>query len=264
MNITPPAPEPNSSLLRLHMTNKKIAIIGHGRFGKLIVKVIQKNFPQNTILTFDKKSDHTLLEKYDIIIPSVPINQLENVYKIISQHAKKDAIVIDVASVKLYPVSLMKKHLKYQQCIATHPLFGPDSANNGLSGHKIVIFNVNSKARIYGKFKKVCKLLKLKTIEMSPERHDRFMAQTQGYTHLIGRIGQQMNLKSTPIDTKGFKQTLKVQSYVVNDTLELFLDMYKFNPYSKKTLSKFKKAVKKIEQLTKSDLEIVKKSKKNI
>ena len=51
-----------------------------------------------------------------------------------------DALVIDVCSVKEYPVRLMKELLPERVSIlATHPMFGPDSAAHALQGRKIVL-----------------------------------------------------------------------------------------------------------------------------
>jgi len=97
-----------------------------------------------------------------------------------------------------------------------------------------MIHNLNAEVAVYNNILKQCRKLGIDVIEMSPIEHDKHMALSQVYTHLLGRIGEEMRLKSTPLDTKGFTKTLEIQQYVVNDDEQLFLDMFKYNPFSSK------------------------------
>lgn len=202
-----------------------------GRFGALLSQILTNNFKDIKLVDS--------VEEADVVFPCVPIRAFEEVIKDISPKLKKGALVIDVCSVKVYPVRIMKKYLKDVEIIATHPLFGPDSAKEGLENLQIMMFNVSASGKAFNKFKKYCRGLKLNVLEMTPEEHDRYMAYSQAYTHFVGRIGQELKLKKTPIDTIGFQQTLKIQQYVVNDSEELFVDMHKFNPYSARMRKEF-------------------------
>lgn len=225
------------------MQKTKIAIIGKGRFGAFLAQRIKRHQPNTDIKFFKRGDSLSKLGDFDTIIPTVPISELENVYKELSKHVSQDSLVIDVASVKIHPTKLMSKFLASKcRCIATHPLFGPDSAKNGLEGLNIMLHNVSESNKNFQNFKSKLKKLGLKVHEMSPEEHDKTMAMTQGYTHLIGRVGAKMQIKRTKLDTKGFTQTLEVQQYVINDSPRLFIDMYRYNPYAKKVLQDFQKA----------------------
>jgi len=184
----------------------------------------------------------------DVIIPCVPISGFEEVIKTIGGKIKPGALLVDVCSVKVYPVEVMKKYIPENvEILATHPAFGPDSAKRGLKGLKIILHNVRISPEKFIGVKQACRDIGLEVIEMTPEEHDRFIAFSLAYTHLVGRIGQRMNVKTTPVDTKGFGQLLKVQGYVVNDTLELFRDMQNYNPYAKEMRKQFYKALTEIE-----------------
>jgi prephenate dehydrogenase len=223
------------------MKNIKIKIIGMGRFGTLLASIIKNNFPKAKLVEN--------VEDADIVFPCVPISAFEEVIKEISPKLKKGALVMDVCSVKVHPVHIMKKYLpKEVEIIATHPLFGPDSAGNGLAGLKIMLYNVSASLSHYKKVKKACEKLQLNIVEMTPDEHDRLMAYSQIYTHFVGRIGKELNLAETPIDTVGFKKTLEIQQYVVNDSEELFVDMNKFNPYSKAMREQFLRAAAKLDK----------------
>lgn len=210
-----------------------------GRFGTLLSKILTDNFKEVVLVES--------VEEADVVFPCVPIRDFEEVIKDIAPRLKKGALVIDVCSVKVYPIKIMKKYLKNVDIIATHPLFGPDSAKNGLENLPIMVFNISANKDIYRKFKAKCQNMKLKIIEITPEEHDKYMAYSQAYTHFVGRIGQELKLSETPIDTIGFKQTLEIQKYVINDSEELFIDMHKFNPYSKAMREKFIKAASKLD-----------------
>lgn len=239
----------------------QVGIIGFGRFGKLTARIIQSKFPDVRVLVFARKRtqlgksggiEFASLDEVcgsNVVIPCIPISAFEDVIKSISGKIKPGTLLIDVCSVKVYPVEVMTKYLPASvEILATHPIFGPDSARRGLKGLKIVLHNVRISPVRYEKVKRCCEDIGLKVIEMSPEEHDRLMAFSLAYTHLVGRIGERMNLKNTPIDTKGFAQLMKVQSYVVNDTFTLFKDMQKFNPYAEEMRRRFRQALAELEE----------------
>ena len=139
------------------------------------------------------------------------------------------------------------------EILATHPAFGPDSAKQGLKGLKIVLHQVRISPSKLIRIKQSCRDIGLKVVEMSPEEHDKLMAYSLAYTHLVGRIGERMNIRNTGLDTKGFAQLLKVQGYVVNDAFTLFKDMQNFNPYAKEMRRQVHRALTKIEEELASD-----------
>lgn len=223
------------------MKNKtKIKIIGMGRFGTLLSDIIKKHFSK--ALLIEK------VEEADIVFPCVPINAFEKVIKEISPKLKRSALVIDVCSVKVHPAKIMLKYLpKSTELIASHPLFGPDGAKDGLAGLPLVIWPLRINKDKFRKIKKICESLELKVMVMNPKDHDKFAAISQAYVHLMGRVGQKIGIKSTPIDTVGFRRMLGVQEVVTNDSDQLFIDINKFNPFTKPVRQKIKKALDEIE-----------------
>ncbi|MFC2047083.1 prephenate dehydrogenase/arogenate dehydrogenase family protein, partial [Chloroflexota bacterium] len=139
------------------------------------------------------------------------------------------------------------------EILATHPTFGPDSTRGGLWGLTMVVHKTRISPTRFVRVRQSCLDIGLRVIEMSPQEHDKLMAFSLAYTHLIGRIGERMNIKNTTIDTRGFAQLLKVQGYVVNDTLQLFRDVQKFNPYAKEMRAQVHQVLNKIEEELFSD-----------
>ncbi len=142
----------------------------------------------------------------------------------------------------------MKRWLpKNVSILATHPIWGPDSAATNLKGLTTVFCPVRLPAKQLAAIKQGLEKIGQKVVILSPEAHDQFLARSQAVSHLYGRINQKLKLKSTPIDTQGFKQLLAVQPIVVNDSWQLFADMFRFNPFAQKMFQQVKQALDQIE-----------------
>jgi len=239
----------------------RVGIIGFGRFGKLVAQILKSKFENVHILVFsrrrrgpgiDRGIEFASLDEVcdsDVVIPCVPISSFEEVIKSIGGKIKSGALLLDVCSVKVHPVEVMAKYIPADvEILATHPVFGPDSAKRGLKGLKIVLCQVRISPERLAKVKQSCHDIGLEVIEMSPAEHDELIAFSLAYIHLVGRIGEKMNIKNTAVNSKGFAQLLKVQGYVVNDTFQLFKDMQNFNPYAKKMREQFHRALAEIEK----------------
>lgn len=229
-----------------------IGIIGYGRFGQILTKHISKLIPQDQIQVSSRKGRLSLprgisqvsfktATASDVVIPCVPISQFESVIKAIKPHLKPNALVVDVCTVKSHPVKIMKRHLpKTVSILATHPMWGPDSAKASLKNLTTVVCPIRTPESLIPLIKTRAQGLNHRVVIMSPKRHDQLLAKSQALTHLYGRLNEQLGIKSTSIDTSGFKQLLKIQSFVVNDTKQLFQDMFRYNPYAKNLLTKLR------------------------
>lgn len=239
--------------------NTKIGIIGFGRFGQLLVNILLNNSKtkillvssEKVTLTHDRLEVTTIegIQDVDIIIPCVPISSFESVIKQIAPVLKNGAIVMDVCSVKTLPVEIMKNLLpKYVQVVASHPMFGPDSYSikKSLKNLRLVLWNINAKEGVYKQIKSFFASLGLKIIELSPKDHDKYLALSLGYSYLIGKINQRMNIKETPIDTYDFQLLLEHASIVKNDSDQLFFDMQTNNPYAEDVLKELKNTFTKL------------------
>ena len=233
---------------------KKIGLIGFGRFGKLIVKHLSGDFE---FLAYDRsaskneiKNSHatqsSLKEicRQDIVIIAVPISELKTVLNDIKSLLKKGALVIDVCSVKEYPVKLMKEILpKNVQILGTHSMFGPDTAYNSLEGRKIVLCKARIQNNLYLQIKRFLESKQLAVIEATPQQHDVEMAKSLVLTHFIGRALMDMEVSSVEMDTRSYRDLLRILDSVKNDTWQLFEDMNKFNRHSEKIRNDFIKSV---------------------
>ena len=231
-----------------------IGIIGFGRFGKVLANILQRGF---TIKAYDPKPngpfpgvqfldlDVVLNEK--VIFIAVPIRHFESVIIDISTKIKQETTLIDVCSVKNYPVNIMMKILPdHVGIIATHPMFGPDSyiSNRNL---KMMINNTRDLHNQYSFWKRFFSDQGIQIIEMTPDQHDRLAAKTQGVTHFLGRMLKEFGIKKTTIDTQGFRDLLDLVGQTCNDTWELYADLQLYNPYTEDMVEKLKASTTKLD-----------------
>jgi prephenate dehydrogenase len=127
---------------------------------------------------------------------------------------------------------MLQRLPSHARLLATHPMFGPDSAKAGLTGLPVVLHDLQGASEPLEFWKRTFSELGMNVLLLTPEEHDRAAAYTQGVTHFIGRILDDMGLKSHPIATKGYQRLLDLVQQTCNDPFQLFLDMQNYNPYT--------------------------------
>ncbi len=222
---------------------QEIGLIGYGNFGKFIAPHLAKF---TNVLVYDPRIDlnqisteqnieYTSLDKalnQQIIILAIPVQFLEQFLKENQAKFNPSAIVIDVSSVKMIPVELMQKYLPDScEILATHPLFGPISGKNGLSGLKVVTWPVRIPKSNYSTILNFLQnKLKLEVLEKSPEEHDEQMAYVQGLSFLLGEAFNKFDIPDTPLNTKTYEHLLEVKHIISKESPELIETIKKFNP----------------------------------
>lgn len=233
---------------------KEIGLIGYGNFGKFILTYLRKyavvyiyDIGINSEQLGAPFSSFEEVASKDLVILSVPSQNLEHLLKKINFYVKKDAIVADVCSVKMKPCKLMKKYLPESvEIIGTHPLFGPQSGANGIEGLPIVLCPIRTK-RIEEIAVFLDKEYGLNPIITSPENHDKQMAYVQGLTHFISKAILDMEVPFTSMNTKAYDLLLQVTDYLGDDSDDLFLSIQKDNPYAKDARQELMKRLKHLE-----------------
>lgn len=224
--------------------NVTVGVYGLGRFGLLAAGYLAQH---TRVLGYDRQplptdrrteeiqivGEAQLLKESDYLLLAVPISSLEGALKDIDKHlGERRPVVIDTCSVKVEPARLMKEILPPgTPIIATHPLFGPDSAGLTLDGQMIVTWNVSASSARYNEVLTFLRDLGLTTLEMAPLEHDRQAAESQGLTHFLGRVMEAMDVEPGPADTLGTRLLHQVREQTCNDTRELFQDLQRYNPF---------------------------------
>src|SRR6185295_16965138 len=113
-------------------------------------------------------------------------------------------IIVDVATVKVHTVSLLKKLAKGRRYVATHPVWGPESyekRGGDVAGFRIVMTDGTLTVPEYTALTNFLKNLGFDVVEMSAEEHDKHLAETLFLTHFIGQLVTKAGFGRTEIDT---------------------------------------------------------------
>lgn len=231
------------------MDIKTIGIIGYGAFGALVHKLIERFAPDVQVRVHsehhpaDGKTFFSLEEAAatDAVVFAVPIAAFEDVLKKTLPLMPEDSIIIDVATVKVHPVEVLKRLAGARRWIATHPMWGPESyekRGGDVSGFRIVMADGTLPVPEYMALTAFLKECGFDVVEMSPEEHDKHLAETLFLTHLVGQTIAHGNFVRTDIDTVSFGFLMDAVESVKHDEA-LFRDVYRFNPYCREVLERF-------------------------
>ena len=236
-----------------------IGLIGFGRFGALTarylaqdcrVMVYSSSQPEDVIRAVGAK--RAALEEVcaqPILVLCVPISAMRGTLAKIAPLLEKGAVVVDVCSVKTYPLEWMQQELPdHVAILGTHPMFGPDSAADSLQDRKMVLCNVTTPEDQYRKIYRYLAQKGLDVIETTPEEHDRQIAVSLSLTHFIGRSLAEFGADDLRIDTEGYRRLTYTLEVVEHDTWQLFQDMHRFNPFAKQIREDFMAAMGRIDE----------------
>ena len=175
-----------------------IGIIGFGRFGALTARYLARDL---AVLVLDSGTKDQAIRavgaapasleeicRQEIVVLCVPISTLRDHLRRIAPLLGPDTLVADVCSVKVLPVRWMREILPpATPILATHPMFGPDSAADTLAGRKIVVCRERIDGPRYESIREWLTRQGLEIIETTAEVHDEQIAVSLALTHFIGR-----------------------------------------------------------------------------
>ena len=219
----------------------RAGLIGYGRFGALAARYIA---PAADLVVFDPRMRGgappgtrrgTLAEaaSQDLVILAVPISAMRGVLRAAAPHVRPGAVVADVCSVKTLPLAWMRAALPHSVSIlGTHPLFGPDSDTGSMRGQRIVVCPSRGARRLLPPLRRLARAHGVRVVVMTPEAHDRLMAETLLVTHYVGRLLHGAGLKERAPATASYRHMRVVVETALRDSEQLFLDMWRFNPAS--------------------------------
>jgi prephenate dehydrogenase len=235
----PPSPVPLPAL----------GLIGFGAFGRLVATHlaplvslrIHDPFVSDTAFAEAGFAPCGLAEAAacPVVILATPVATLAALVRDIGPHLCPGALVLDVGSVKVEPARIMRAGLPPGvDIVATHPLFGPQSARDGLHGLKIAVCPVRGgRARRVGAFLR--RAFGLTVILTTPEAHDREAAAVQGLTHLIAKVLVAMEPLPTRMTTRSFDLVMQAVGMVRHDAPEVYHAIERANPYAAEVRRRF-------------------------
>ena len=224
-------------------TTTTIGIIGFGSFGKFIAEKLSSHA---TVKVYDRRHRPTTwrasfaeVVACDYVVLSVPLDAYEATLKQLADAMRLDGVLVDVCSVKERPVQLIRQYLPEQPLVATHPLFGPESAGVTLRGQTLVLCPEVSSAKPYGAIKEFAQKLELQVVEMSAAEHDREMAVVQGLTFFIARTLHDMQLHGQRLATPSFERLLHLAELDQHHSQQLFETIQLGNAQTKDIRARF-------------------------
>lgn len=231
-------------------TRRTLGIVGFGAFGQLIAQHLVDYFE---LFAFDPSpipaqvfmdlgvslKPMNVVAQCDIVVVASPVSTFERVVTSIAAFCRPGAMIVDVGSVKIQPSEIMARLLPDNvRIISTHPLFGPQSARDGIQGLKIVVCPIRGDD--HSRFSTfLCKHLGLQVITATPDQHDRDAAIVQGLTHLIAKVLLNMEPLPSRVTTKSFDLLREAISMVQHDAPEVFEAIETANPHAEDVRRRF-------------------------
>jgi prephenate dehydrogenase len=121
----------------------------------------------------------------DRVLICVSISSFEETVKKIAPSTHRGQRIMDICSIKEYPVDVMHRYLKGAITLGTHPVFGPGSS--GVTHKAYVLTPTNKEEEAYAKeFQKWLEQEQAHVFIMTPQKHDELMAIVLGFPHFLG------------------------------------------------------------------------------
>ncbi|MCH2138871.1 MAG: bifunctional chorismate mutase/prephenate dehydrogenase [Phycisphaerales bacterium] len=188
-----------------------VAVIGaHGGMGRLWTSLLET--VGHTVLPVDLDTDLSITDaaaRADVVLVAVPIDSTESVIAQVGPVMRPDALLTDITSVKVAPVTAMCEHFG-GAVIGTHPLFGPSVRS--LQNQRIAMVTARDANNWSDWLHTTYAALGLTLLQTNADSHDRIMAVVQVLTHHA---------------TEVMGRTMQAMGVSVQDTLEFTSPVYR-------------------------------------
>ncbi|MCL7037754.1 hypothetical protein MKW94_030777 [Papaver nudicaule] len=229
------APQPSDFEVVINDRLKKgkklnIAIVGFGNFSQ--TQSFCSDITRTLGVLFFTDTDDLCEEHHEVVLLCTSILSTEAVLRSLPlQKLNKSTLFVDVLSVKEFPRKLFLQILPSKfDVLCTHPMFGPESGKDSCNGLPFV----------YGKIRigdeESCISHCYRMVKMSCAKHDKEAAGSQFITHTIGRIMEKFGIKSTSINTKGYKTLLNLVKNTSGHSFDLYYGLFVYDKNAMKQL----------------------------
>lgn len=196
----------------------KTAILGAGKMGVWFAKfclengeeVVLADRNQEKLAKLGKElgvetSDFiSAVKAAEMVMICVSISSFEEIVKKIGPSVRQGQTVLDICSIKDYPVKVMHENIKNGLVLGTHPVFGPGS--KGVKHKTFILTPTNAKENEFAeRYKKWLEKVEAHVFVMSPKKHDELMSVVLGLPHFLGLVAC-----DTLLEQADFPETKKV------------------------------------------------------
>ena len=214
-----------------------VGIIGYGSFGSFLARKLDKRvnvkvFSPNNDVPKSWTASFDQVAMCDYVIPAIPLSAYEEVLLKLQKITPETTIIVDICSIKERPIELIQKYLPGNPLIATHPLFGPESAEKSLKGFPIILCEESHDAPLelvkifLGSLGLDCKI-------MTAAEHDHLMAKLQSLTFFLARALERIGVKDLPIMTPSYMKLVSLADLEQHHSDELFKTIQAGNKFAK-------------------------------
>jgi len=193
----------------------KILIYGVGDLGSLLRNFFyERGYYTKGYDIDDKKRETNDISEFDLIFVCTPMEEIRTALAHIRAEAKKDALLVDVASVKSISLPLFEK--SGFDFLSIHPLFGKDSE---FALSSIIVVHESGREEektILNEFTKSG----VSITKMSPVEHDEAMKKIQGLTHFL-LLSFADFYENTPFATQLYRVLSKLSSRYFSQNWEM-------------------------------------------
>ena len=221
---------------------RTLALVGFGQFGRFAAERLRDRFEVRVYDTRDVSAEAERLgveavsferaASADVVVLAVPVQALPVTLERLAPLVGAGTLVADVASVKTAPLRWMRERLPQEvEIVGTHPMFGPQSAADGLAGHRIVLCPVRTQR--LEQVRAFLAGLGLEVIVTDADTHDRECAYTQALAQWIGRAVAEMPGGQYAVRTPAAELLRRVAALVGEDSWELFAAIQTLNPHAR-------------------------------
>ncbi|MDX1326818.1 MAG: prephenate dehydrogenase [Arenibacter sp.] len=139
----------------------------------------------------DEKADYSLLPQADLVMVSIPVDQMVRELPIILDAVHDEAIVMDAGSTKSLICKTLENHVNRRNFLACHPIAGtefsgPSAAIEGLfDGKTNIICEIEKTAfKLQERALKLLQEMGMRIRYMNPVAHDKHIAYVSHLSHI--------------------------------------------------------------------------------
>jgi len=196
----------------------RTAVLGAGKMGVWFARFCKEK--GDTVVLADRKPEKlaklkdelgvevadfpAAVKDADRVLICVSISSFEETVKKIAGSIHKGQPVMDICSIKEYPIEVMHRYLKDALVLGTHPVFGPGSS--GVAHKAYVLTPTNPEEEAYAlEYQRWLEREGAHVFVMTPAKHDELMSIVLGFAHFVGLAACE-----TLLEQPGFVESKKL------------------------------------------------------
>jgi prephenate dehydrogenase len=206
-----------------HLLKEGKEVIITGRNEKKLLEAKQQ-------LGVETATNIEAVKNADAVLIAVSIDSFEEVIKQIYPYIRPKQVLVDITSIKVFPVEIMHKYLKSGIVLGMHPVFGPGARS--MANHNVVLTPTNEgESTLAQKIKRYLEARGARITLMTPQEHDEMMTVILGLTHFIAIVSADTLLsfdKLKHLEAVGgssYKMLLTLVGSVLSEDPELYASL---------------------------------------